>query len=249
VAKIKILNRSFKETINIYPLCCIHIGSKNAALEKAAALVDKIRSEKNSYALLMGDTVENVIPDTAQKHKGSMYDQIMNPEDQRAYAVKFLSPIKDKIIAFLEGNHSIRSWYAAQFSPERDIAEKLGAPFLGVDGLFRFTVGKQVYKVHATHGHGNTGTSGGVLTKIEKQMGRMVGADLHIMGHYHTPCAVKKRIINIETGELDDRTFVATGSFMDYLDSYAHRALMSPSALEIPRITLYSNIKKAEVLL
>lgn len=236
-----------QEYISIYPIVCLHVGHVNSDIDKIKKLVGAIKNDPNAYIISDGDLTENSIPHSVAKQRGAMYDQVMNPKDQVDYVVELLTPVKHKILGILEGNHSLRSYYETSISVEALIAEKLNRPFLGIDGLFNIKVGKQDYKVFSTHGTGSASGPGGVIAATIKQSTRFEGFDVYIRGHSHTQVVTKLDIFTDE-GVQKTRTFVATGSFLQYLNSYAHHALMVPATLGIPEIRLYSNIKDVRVI-
>lgn len=243
-----------QDFISVYPFCCLHIGHINSDTDKIKELLAQIVKDKNSYIILNGDLTENTIPSSASRQRGAMYDQCMNPKEQVSEVVKLLSPVKSRILGVLEGNHSLRSWYETNFSVEEQIANKLGVPYLGIDGLFHLMIysstekGYRTYKIHSTHGTGGASGPGGVINKVISQATRFQNCDIHVMGHFHQQVSTKKDTFDAN-GDKQTKTFVATGSFLSYLNSYAHHALMNPVTLGIPEIRFYSNRHDIKVVL
>ena len=237
-----------QDFISVHPLCCLHLGAVNCDIDKIKQLLAQINKDPNSYIIMAGDTCENVTASSAAKHKGSMFDQNLNPKDQVKLAVELLKPLQHKILAMLESNHSLRSWQETQFSIEETISDKLRVPFLNTDGLFHIKVGSQIYKIHVTHGAGGCSTAGGVIQKVMYHANRFQGMDCHVNGHYHTPVVTKRDIFDSD-GNKSTKTFVATGSFLSYVDSYAHRALYMPSYLGIPELQLFNKTHEIKVLI
>lgn len=100
-----------KDCIRLVPISCLHIGHKNFNEKKASGYLDYILKTPNTYTIMLGDTIENVLAETANRHPGSIHDQVMGVEEQRERAVKLIAPLAKagKILAWTESNHSLRS--------------------------------------------------------------------------------------------------------------------------------------------
>lgn len=244
--KLPILRYEFKPNdgiVRIVPLGCLHFGHKNFSAEKAKGFRDYIIKTPNTYTMMLGDTLENVLAETAVRHPGSMHEQDENLEQQRETALKFLKPLADtgKILGWHEGNHSLRSWYAAGFSVEKYLADQLKVPFLGIDGLFKLKVGKNVYVIHATHGTGSSTTLPSVFGKLLAQMARVEGADVYLRSHHHKKVLADVMSLDAASGKLRKKIIGATGCFMGYFDSYGHRAGYTPTVMGCIKIKLYAD--------
>jgi len=172
---------------------------------------------------------------------GVMYDQVMDVEQQREEAIKLLEPIRNKILFALEGNHSLRSWYASGFSVERHIAESLGIPFPGLEVIAQINVGKQSYKLHATHGTGSTASPAAVFGKLLAQSSRVNGVDVVARSHHHHKALFQTMVFDGETGAQRKVLLASTGCFMSYYNSYGHRKGMKPIVPGAIKIKFYAN--------
>lgn len=244
--KVKLIKHKLepkKGLVRIVPLGCIHWGHRAAMLDYAQGFVDYILHTPDTYTILMGDLVENVLPGTTQKHLGSMWEQKMTPEEQIESSIKMFGPLAKagKILGAVEGNHSMRSWYAAGISPEREIIHELGLNkiFTGLDGLMELTIGEQTYVLNYMHGTGGTSTSAEVLKKIRQMRERFAGADIYLRGHHHMKVAADEKFFDARTGKLKKVFYVGTGSFLGYLGSYAQRSEYRPVSPGAPKIKLY----------
>lgn len=239
--------------IRIVPLGCLHIGHQSSLLHYAKGFIDYVASQPDTYAIIMGDLFENVLPGTTQKHLGSMWEQNMTPEKQLAKGISLFAPLVDKgkVLGMVEGNHSLRSWYAAGVSPERIFAETMGLlpVFAGVAGLMRLTIGGQVYVISFTHGAGTATVPAEVLKKLEKQRQRFPGADVYLRGHHHMKVAADRKYFDARTGRMRKVFLVGTGSFLGYRESYAERGEFEPVAQGAPKIKLYKNTWDVHVTL
>ena len=176
------------EMIRIVPLGCLHYGHKSALVESIDGFINYILQTPDTYTILMGDIIENVLPETANRHRGSMWEQNLTPDEQQEMAVKKFSALAKagKILFAVSGNHQIRTWYATGIHPEALIARELGIPFSPFDALANIQVGKNIYTVHALHGSGSTGDPAAVLRKVMQQTRRIQSADIYLRGHHHT---------------------------------------------------------------
>jgi len=228
--------------VRLIPISCLHVGHKNFNVERGKGFIDYILKTESTYALMLGDTCENVLPETAARHKGSIHEQTMSVEKQRDVAISLLKPLADakKILCWNESNHSLRSWYEAGFSVERHLAEKLNVPFAGTDALLNINVGKQAYSIHVTHGTGGGTTLQAVLTRLFAQASRVISADAYIRGHHHKKIIGEVCNIDARSGAIKKRILCATGCFMDYVDGYGHRNELPPVVPGCVKIKLYS---------
>ncbi len=227
----------------VVPVSCMHIGHKQFNEKKCKGYLQYILTTPDTYALMLGDTIENVLPETAGRHPGSMHDQVLDVEAQRYLAAKMLAPLADakKIIGWTESNHSLRSWFEAGFSVERWIADQIGVEFLGFDAFLDIKVGKQSYAIHATHGNGGGTSLPSVMGKLVAQVTRCPGADVYIRGHHHRKMLADPPTINARTGEIKKQLLAATGCFMDYIGGYGHRGALAPVDVGCVKVKLYKN--------
>ena len=61
--------------------------------------------EENSYIILGGDLINNGIKSSVS----NVYDETMRPREQKKLLVEMLSPLKDRILCAVSGNHERRS--------------------------------------------------------------------------------------------------------------------------------------------
>lgn len=231
--------------IRIVPICCTHIGHVNFSEKKLDGYLNYILKTPDTYAIMLGDSIENVLATTVQKYPGSIHDQNLSVEKQREFALKKFAPLAraGKILAWTESNHSLRSWYAAGFSVERWLADKLDVPFCGTDALLQLQVRAQHYTIHATHGEGAATSLPAVFGKLLAQMARVGGADVYLRGHHHKKILADTMMINAKTGELEKKVLGATGCFMGYVGSYGHRSGYGPTMIGCIKIKLYAGHK------
>jgi len=231
--------------IRLVPLGDIHYGHRACMVDKVKKFIKYVAETPDTFTILMGDLMENVLPDTTNVHRGSMWEQSIHPSEQYDGLVKMLKLLADKkkILFGLGGTHSIRSWYATEFDPEEQLAKDLGYQYAHLDGLAILKVGNFSYKVHAVHGTGSTGDPAAVLRKILSQPKRIGEADIYLRGHHHSKVAATDYRFSVATGMAEKALYVGTGSFLGYTNTYAHRAGYSPAVPGAVKLKLYKEEK------
>lgn len=227
--------------VRIVPLGDTHVGHKSSMIDKFTKFRDYVLETPDTYTILMGDLMENVIPDTVGKHRGAMWEQSMTPPEQIVTLYNLLKPlaVKKKILFGVGGTHSLRSWYATGFDPEKVLLHELGVPFSDVDGLANIKVGDNVYTFHATHGTGGTSDPAAVLRKLISQPRRVASADVYLRGHHHSKLVATDYHFDATNGQPRKVLYIGTGSFLGYVDGYAHRATFLPAVPGAVKIKLY----------
>lgn len=211
----------------LVPIGDLHIGDKCSRLDLVRQAINYVKHRDNARVVLLGDIL-NVATKTSPG--AGPFDQNMDTTDQIKLAVELFSPIKDQIITSLTGNHCDRLSNHAGLDIAELLALSLNVPYGGFSSVINLTVGKQAYTVYLTHGHGGGTTKSGVLNAIKKLANIYPGADVYLRGHSHQFMVVPERTFTGDNGQIcpRDRYYVDTGSFTDYLGSYAERANYQP---------------------
>ncbi len=231
------------DVARIVPLGCLHDGHAASLAQGIEGFIEYILKTPDTYTFLMGDLIENVLPETAVRHSGSMYEQDKRPSAQVEDTIKRFAELakRGKILGSVKGNHQARSEYVADFSPEKYIAERLGIRYFGLDALLKIVVGKQEYFIHAMHGTGSTGNPAAVLAKVLQQRKRFDNADIFLRGHHHVKVIGGDYLFDARTGRAKKVFYIGTGSFLGYLDTYANRKELRPSLPGAVKIKLYKD--------
>jgi hypothetical protein len=111
-----------KRNAFIFTLSDLHIGMGNK--QYIEDIINFINKFDNAYVVIGGDVTNNNI----RGSKGSTIEEYISGEEQIKLAVELLTPIKDKILAFIEGNHEHRTLDCAYISITQMIATLLGIP-------------------------------------------------------------------------------------------------------------------------
>ena len=235
------------EEVHIHILGDLHLGSKKFDCKDLLNRIDIIKNDPNARVVLLGDLINN----STKTSVGDCYSEPLSPMEQIKHAVQILSPIKDKIILVVSGNHERRSYKTEGLDITYFLATELGIAdrynYTAVCTIIRYGKNGQkgngcnVVSLYATHGDGNGGKLiGGKANGLSKR-GQIIDADIIITGHTHTPIIFTEASYKIDTRHdsvnLHEQLFVNCGSSLEY-EEYAEMVGMKPSAKKHPVITL-----------
>lgn len=184
------------ETVEIYPISDLHVGSQECDIEKFIKWRDKILERENRFILLGGDLIDNATKNSV----ASTFESTMTPKQQIDYVIDLLRPVKGRILGMVSGNHENRSNRDANFDPTYWIAMSLGIEHLyrrelavininltpsegGYGGKGRV---RPNYLITLTHGAGGGGRIGSGANRME-QFARSFQTDVLVTGHTHKP--------------------------------------------------------------
>ena len=248
------LSREF-EKVEILPLADLHMGDSKLKREMFDEFIDYVLAEPYRYVLCGGDLMNNAIKSSVS----NIYEECMTPSQQKKSLKKELSPIKDRILVMVEGNHEARTSKETDQSPMEDIAEFLNVPYCEDEVILKVTFGKvrgkegkrQCYTIYTTHGNGGGKRPGSAINNIELVA---LGTEAHvfIMGHIHKKIAYKHgyRKIDLRNNKIIEceRLFVFTSHWSGF-GGYAAKKLFTPSSLGTVPVILYGHKKKMEAIL
>lgn len=166
--------------INIYPLGDVHIGSKECDMELLKQWIEMVKNDPNGYAVLVGDIMNMGLKNSLS----NVYEEVLNPAEQKEVAYELLNPIADKILAGCSGNHEYRMVKEVGTNPLYDVFCRMRIEDRYRENVcyIKLTVGKQgrnpnTYGVVLTHGKSKK--------KDLDWTYAVDGADVFIGGHTH----------------------------------------------------------------
>lgn len=109
------------ESVRIYTLGDLHIGSQEFNMEKWVRWKKMILEDKDAYIIGNGDWVDNGL----RNSKTSSYEAVMRPMEQKEWLKKELLELKDRFIGACRGNHEERSVKESDDCPMYDVMSKL----------------------------------------------------------------------------------------------------------------------------
>ena len=217
--------------IVIFPIGDLHIGSPHCDLKIIAKQLEIIKNTPNARIILMGDLCETSLKDSVG---AGVYEQDSNPQEQIVKAKNLLYPFRDIIDGIVTGNHEERVYKNSGVDLSLYFSQIMGLEhkYMRYQGIIKYTIYGRAYFVNVWHGAGGGGSAGASLNRLQKQS-ETIFADLYLMGHVH------KRQVHTKNFFMPDprhdkidkvkQFFVVTGSALDYEDSYAEMAGMTPS--------------------
>lgn len=224
--------------------------------------VEEIRQDKNALWLGMGDYGDCITPSDFKRWDGRILaDWMRSNEDnigptQVERTDDILSPIWDKCLGLIEGNHDegIRRYNHYDFMKEllKKANKKYTVPYAGTQCFVRLNFKRENsteshdFIIHARHGEGSARTSGARALAVLRLSQSMVNAHITLMGHLHGQESpdIPQRLL-LRGGRIKQFETVATmtGAWIRaYMQGvppcYLERWGTPPSTLGCPKITL-----------
>jgi len=242
----------YSDKVYLVPLGDIHLGARGVDINKLKGYIDWIKNTPGAYTFLMGDTFDVA---TLSSPTNPHYQE-MNLNEAIKFAYDLFSPIKDKILGAITGNHESRLEKFAGFNPLQTFCEAWNIPYAGYSAVLRFRVGRYErksglvsprveYLIYAHHTTAGGSTLGGKLNRVQKLSDIFEGASAYLGGHNHTKALGEQNIAYLSKSGNGKATikykrvaFVDCGSFLEYDGSYAEMQMLSPSNTGAPRIRL-----------
>jgi len=223
------------ESLNIYPLGDVHIGSDMFNEELLSNWTKKVLLDTNSKVVLVGDMIDNGLKNS----KTNCFEARYSPMEQKEILYYYLKPIKDKILGVVRGNHEYRSVDMADDCPLYDVMCRLQ-----IEDLYRqnanfikLSLGKRTkdrqfaYTMALMHGKSKN--------KTKNFSYAIDGLDILVTGHLHDadnhfPSKVVFDAHN-EVMRTAKFTHVTVPSFQDF-GGYALRDMYLPTSNDITPI-------------
>jgi len=235
---IQVFTKSFERGIFFMPLGDIHFDAfcDTTRLEKD---IQEIK-ENGYYTALIGDLFDvgffNHVRDLEER------ERTLN--DAMRSLKSLLTPIKDRILCVVEGNHDRRISKATGFDILEELTDDLGIPYARGQAILDLRVGqrgytrrdgKYSYVIALSHGYGGGRTHGAKANKITHWIDTWEGIDLFVLGHVHTPMSIPtaRYIFDHRTGKVNVREIRSI-----ILTAYQERALYSVQGLYPPSARL-----------
>lgn len=245
------------ETVELFCLSDLHVGTKNADYKLFEKFIGHILEKPNRYVIYAGDNMDNA----TQFSAASTFENNMTPSEQRKFLKEKLLSIKDRILCIVPGNHELKPKRYTDICVVQTIAEGLGIEDrYKEDGAYlKITFGKrsannkrQCYTAYIVHGAGSAKGSGGAINRLES-VSHGIEADLYICGHYHKRVAskdiyLKADLRNNKITE-SERLYVVSSHWAAFFEGYAQRGMLRPSAKGSVPITLFAKEKRMEAII
>ena len=110
-------------TVKVYVIGDVHLGAPECDVQGFKKVLAKIAADDDAYLVLVGDILNNATKDSLS----NVYEETMPPSAQIELAAELLTPVKDKILGMVAGNHESRSRKAVDLQPLLGVAYMIGA--------------------------------------------------------------------------------------------------------------------------
>ena len=230
----------------LIPIGDVHVGDKafgRRARAKLQGYLDWVAERDNARIFLMGD-----IYNTASRHsKTSPFET--NPEEYEL-ARELFTPVKDRILGAIDGNHEARMLDLFGHSPTQDLCAGLGIPYCGWSAVLELSVGnlldrdgrprQNTYYILFHHTTGGGQNLGGALNRSVKLQDIVQGIDVYCGGHNHQLVTGVRTVLMPHPRARRMRehkvTYVDCGSYLEWDGSYAEAKQLPMGKLGSPRI-------------
>lgn len=245
----------------LIPIGDSHLGAVHCDEDLLINQVKEIKEDPEAIWLGMGDYGDFVTPSDFKRWDGRILadwmrgheDNIANTQIDRIDDI--FSPIWDKCIGLIEGNHeeAIRRYHHVNIIEEllKRANKKATVPYAGVQCFIRlnFKRGLQGAKdiiIHARHGTGSARTSGARALAVLRMSQSSINAQITLMGHLHgqeSPDIPQRLLLRNDKIKSYESLAVMTGAWIKaYMQGvppcYLERWDSTPSVLGCPKIII-----------
>lgn len=254
------ITHEFNQPIVIYAISDVHYGALEHMNREWLAFCKMIQDTPNAYVILGGDMMNNSVRTCSFINP---YDELVRPREQKEHLVRFLEPIKDRILCAVGGNHEARTSKDTDIDLTYDIMCKLGIEDLYRPNMafMKVSLGHrkdnspiQSYTFAVTHGAGGGIYTGATVNRNERFGNVIEGLDCLIVGHTHKGTVSKPSKIVIDrknsTVSMTHYTVISMVSWLNY-GGYALRKMLLPAHVADPqmlRLTMSQKHKRIEVV-
>lgn len=223
----------------------VHLGHPQCDERRAKEMLEYCLKH-NIYIIGMGDMLEC---GTRFSIGDSVYQQMLNPQEQMEEMLEWLQPLADKglILGLHEGNHEQRISKDGGLNIVKNMARELKVPYLGYTMWHYLRVGKQGYVLYTTHGKSGAKFKHSKM-KVVTDLAAFVEPDVVAMGHVHENLVThfKRMYYDSKAKTVKERKIflILTGAYLAYDGSYAQDAGMPPAGLGSPKMVFYANEKR-----
>lgn len=255
----EMITHEFNQPISIFPISDVHFGALEHKEKEWTEFCEMVKRTPNAYVILGGDLINN----NTRSSVGSPWDDTIRPREQKKRMVEFLTPIKDRILCCVTGNHEARSMKDVDDDITYDIMTKLDLEHLYRQNMafMKVSLGRrkddntpiQSYTFAVTHGSGGGIYTGATVNRNERFGNVIDGLDCLVVGHTHKGTVTKPSKIVIDRKNnkvtMSHYTVISMVSWQNF-GGFALKKMMLPSQVADPqRLNLaMSHRKRIEVV-
>lgn len=244
-----------REDCTIIPISDVHLGAAEHMAQEWNAFCNSIISRPNVKLILCGDLINNA----TRTSVSNIFDETMRPREQKKAMVEMLTPLRERILCAVSGNHERRSGKDVDDDATYDILCKLdleekyreNIAFLRVQMGDKDSNGLKnpTYCLAVTHGAGGGMLPGATINRNERFGYAIDGLDCLVVGHSHKPMVSQPAKIKIDpfNNKVSIKPFkVVTATSWLGWGGYAAQKMLLPSSFCPQTITLCG--KKKEII-
>lgn len=236
-----LITHKFDKDVTIYPIADVHLGAMEHAEKEWQEFLKRVEKE-NAFLILAGDLLNNGVRSCKFVNP---FEETIRPRDAKQRMVKYLEPIKDRILCVVSGNHERRTYRDSDQDLTYDICAKLDIEHLYRENIAYMKVqcgkrrknGEEVYRscygFAVTHGSGGGIYTGAAVNRNERFGNIIDGLDCLVTGHSHKGFVSKpaKIILDLRNDSVKvcNYTVVSCVSWLNY-GGYAARGMLLPAA-------------------
>jgi hypothetical protein len=256
VNKARVYDLSHHDSIELVSMGDLHTTSPHVDLDMIRSVIAWLGESDNRYAVIPGDVFDTAI-------KGSVSLDLsecgMSTKDGRHLLHTLLSPVADKLLAVIAGNHDDRS---ARDTGEDSVDALMCGLGIGDryfpegEAFLQLRVGCEkhraknqpspvIYHVYMTHGNAGGRLPGGKANSLLALRNVVHNADLYLNGHGHTPMVLPDIAWEFSSpGNVNERKqiFISCGSSL-HRAGYPVKKGFPPLARVFPTATLHGDYK------
>ena len=224
-----IIHKLDGRTIKVWAVADVHIGARECNLAKFERFIAKLGED--DYVVLCGDLINNGLRDSLT----NVYEETMPPSAQIEKAAELLTPVKDRILGAVSGNHENRTRKAVDIDVTHTIMCLLGHPELYRRNMAFIRVNlergktKDHYALLLTHGKSDA--------KRRKFQYAVEGVDAIITAHTHQPLTEKPARLVFTKGNkvrVEPLVSLVASSWLEW-GGYAASGLYMPTVTANPQ--------------
>ena len=225
---------SNKKLLKIIPLPDLHYGSPSFNEKLFEKWLEVVKYSKNRIILLNGDLLEFL--DSNRFYKPKDY---INVNEQLEYVIDSLKPYRKDIICNLNGNHGLRTKKQYDLDTDQLIGDSLGVETSkSYHEDLCISKGRTPKYIRVFMQH-EAPSSKSTLLAMRRFIGEMenIDAEIYLAGHNHKCMYYTKVYRGLDYTPIR-KTFVFTGSFLNYKGSYADNGRFAYQLPSFPVITV-----------
>jgi hypothetical protein len=175
--------------LHVIGLGDLHYGHRSynhEVLKKVLAFIEQ--NKQNTAVLGFGDLIEN---STKTSVGSGVYEQVINPQQQKDDISEMFSPFKDNIVGLIHGNHEDRTTIVSGMNPMQDIASNLHVPYLGSEMFVMFRKARDAmshgrnYTLYGVHSKSTSKTTALAEHAVDRDWMKWLDFDIIAKAHGH----------------------------------------------------------------